>query len=75
MSEKMTYEKSMTELESIVKKLSDGKLSMEEGLDLYGKGIDLAKKAIVSLDEFKGKIEILNKDFSEFQIGVEDDDD
>lgn len=77
----MNYEKNVRELEEIVKKLSNEKLSMEEGLSLYEKGIALAGESLKELTTVKGKIEILNKkledleSMSEVEIDEDDDDD
>ena len=60
----MNYEKNLKELESIVKKLSDEKMSVEEGLKYYERGISLAKESLNELNNVKGKMEILNKDLS-----------
>ncbi len=68
----MSYDKSINELEKIVNKLSDEKLGMEESIDLYSKGILLAKDAMKELSIFKGKIDVLNKDMSELESETED---
>ncbi len=68
----MSYDKSINELEKIVNKLSDEKLGMEESIDLYSKGILLAKDAMKELSVFKGKIDVLNKDMSELELETED---
>ncbi len=67
----MTYDKSINELEKIVNKLSDEKLGMEESIELYSKGILLAKDAMKELSVFKGKIDILNKDMTELETETE----
>ena len=71
----MTYEQSMAELEKIVEKLSGQKLTIEESLTLYKEGISLAKIALQELDQFKGSIELLNKDLSEMEVALEEDGD
>lgn len=71
----MKYEKNIKELESIVAKLSDDKLALEESIELYAKGILLAKESIIELDTLKGKIELLNKDLSKLELEIEDADD
>lgn len=68
----MSYDKSINELEKIVNKLSDEKLGMEESIDLYSKGILLAKDAMKELSIFKGKIDVLNKDMYELESETED---
>lgn len=75
----MNYEKSVRELQEIVEKLSTEKISVEEGLALYEKGIALAMESLKELNEVKGKIEILNKKLEDLEsmeeIEVDDDDD
>ena len=71
----MTYEKAMEELESIVDKLSNDKLGIEESLTLYAQGIASAKNAMEALNEFKGKIELLNKDLTELDVALDENDD
>ena len=77
----MNYEKNVKELEKIVEKMSSEKLSIEEGLALYEKGIALASESLKELNEVKGKIEILNKKLEdleasdEIDIDESDDDD
>lgn len=71
----MKYEKNIKELESIVTKLSDEKLPLEESIELYAKGLLLAKESIVELDTLKGKIELLNKDLSKLELEIDDADD
>lgn len=71
----MKYEKNIKELESIVSKLSDEKLPLEESIELYAKGLLLAKESIVELDTLKGKIELLNKDLSKLELEIDNADD
>lgn len=71
----MKYEKNVKELENIVAKLSDEKLNLEESIELYSKGLLLAKDSIAELDALKAKIELLNKDLSKLELQIEEDDD
>lgn len=71
----MKYEKNIKELESIVSKLSEEKLPLEESIELYAKGLLLAKESIVELDTLKGKIELLNKDLSKLELEIDNADD
>ena len=71
----MNYDKSIEALEKVVEKLSEERLGIEESLELYSKGIKLAKEAMEALSVFKGKIEILNKDLSELETETEIGDD
>ena len=75
----MKYEDNIKELEKIVEKLSTGKLSVDEGLALYQKGIELARESMNELNGAKGKIEMLNKELesleAETEIESDEDDD
>lgn len=71
----MSYDKSVDALEKIVEKLSKEKLGVEESLELYSKGITLAKEAMNELAVFKGKIELLNKDLTQLEAETENGDD
>lgn len=71
----MNYEKNAKELEQIIKKLSEEKIGVEEGLNLYEQGLKLAKESIKELNEAKGKMEILNKELEKLQVETELDDD
>lgn len=70
----MNYEKNAKELEQIIKKLSEEKIGVEEGLALYGRGLELAKESIKELNEAKGKMEVLNKDLEKLQAETEVED-
>ena len=56
----MKFEEILAELGSISAKLEAGDLSIEEGIGLYNKGLELSKKAIEILKEGKGKITLLS---------------
>lgn len=59
MSKAIHFEKSMTELEEIVKQLDRGELSLEDCLKQYEKGINLARKCQDALTQAEQKIETL----------------
>jgi exodeoxyribonuclease VII small subunit len=61
MSEK-SFEKSLAELERIVEKMEEGKLSLNESLSLFEKGVKLARFLREELDKAEKKIAILLKD-------------
>lgn len=54
--EKMNYEKSIKKLETIVDKLENGNLSLEEMIKLYEEGTSLAASCAKSLDAAQLKI-------------------
>ena len=63
------FEESIKELEEIVNKLESGEASLSESLELFEKGIGLAKNCNKMLDEAEKKVSVLiggeKKDFDE----------
>lgn len=59
MAKAIQFEKSMSELEDIVKQLEHGDLSLEDCLKQYEKGITLARKCQDALKQAEQKIEML----------------
>lgn len=52
----MNFETTFSELEEIVKKMETQKISLDESLELFNKGIELSKKCLQYLGDSKGKI-------------------
>lgn len=71
------FEKSLKELEDIVKKLETGELTLEESFDFFQKGVDLSKVCSKILDDTEQKVNILIKNEEEeivqevFDLNVE----
>ncbi len=63
------FEKSIKELEEVVNKLESGDASLSESLELFEKGIKLAKDCNKMLDDAEKKVSVLvggeKKDFDE----------
>lgn len=63
------FEKSIKELEKIVNKLETGETTLSESLELFEKGINLAKECHKMLDDAEKKVSVLiggeKKDFDE----------
>src|ERR1700730_11473941 len=55
------FEAAIAELESIVKKLQDGDLALEQSLALYERGVQLSRFCHARLEEAERRIEILNE--------------
>jgi exodeoxyribonuclease VII small subunit len=53
------FEGAIAELESIVKKLEDGELALEQSLILYERGVQLSRFCHARLEEAERRIEIL----------------
>ena len=55
------FEAAIAELESIVKKLEEGDLALEQSLQLYERGVELSRFCHKRLEEAERRIEILNE--------------
>jgi exodeoxyribonuclease VII small subunit len=55
------FEAAISELESIVKKLEEGDLPLEQSLALYERGVQLSRFCHARLEEAERRIEILNE--------------
>ncbi len=57
----MSYEEKMDLLESIVKKLESGKLSLEESIEMFERGTSLAKECYETLKNAEQKITLISE--------------
>jgi len=55
------FEAAIVELETIVKKLEEGDLALEQSLVLYERGVQLSRFCHARLEEAERRIEILNE--------------
>ena len=55
------FEAAIAELESIVKKLEDGDIALEQSLALYERGVQLSRFCHGKLEEAERRVEILNE--------------
>ena len=55
------FEAAIAELESIVKKLEEGELTLEQSLALYERGVQLSRFCHARLEEAERRIEILDE--------------
>ena len=55
------FEAALTELDSIVKKLEDGDLPLEQSLQLFERGVQLSRFCHARLEAAERRIEILNE--------------
>ncbi|PCJ31102.1 MAG: exodeoxyribonuclease VII small subunit [Gammaproteobacteria bacterium] len=56
---KLNYEDSVTELESLVTRLEQGDISLEESLKLYEKGVLLTRDCQDALQTAEQKVQVL----------------
>jgi exodeoxyribonuclease VII small subunit len=59
---KDSFEGSLSRLEEIVRELEGGEKGLEESLELFEKGISLAKGLSKQLEDAKHKVEVLTKE-------------
>ncbi|MBI3401378.1 MAG: exodeoxyribonuclease VII small subunit [Acidobacteria bacterium] len=55
------FEAALAELESIVKKLEEGDLALDQSLALYERGVQLSRFCHARLEDAERRIEILNE--------------
>ena len=55
------FEAAIAELESTVKKLEEGDLSLERALELYERGVQLSRYCHTRLEDAERRIEILDE--------------
>ena len=55
------FEGAIAELESIVKKLEEGDIALDQSLALYERGVQLSRFCHARLEEAERRIEILNE--------------
>lgn len=56
-----TFEASLEELETIVRRMENGDLSLDESLDLFERGVALARRCRERLDNAERRVEMLVK--------------
>ena len=56
------FEDALKDLESVVTRLEDGDIPLEESLKLFEEGVKLSRLCAEKLDEAEKKVEILMKD-------------
>jgi len=57
-----SFEKSLEQLEDLVRELESGNMGLEDSLALFEKGVTLAKDLAKRLEEAKTKVESLSKE-------------
>ena len=55
------FEAALTELDTIVKKLEEGDIPLEQSLQLFERGVQLSRFCHARLEEAEKRIEILNE--------------
>ena len=57
-----SYEKSVAELERIIREMESEDISLENALKLYQRGVDLLKGCHKQISEVQQKVELLDKE-------------
>jgi exodeoxyribonuclease VII small subunit len=55
------FEAAIAELETIVKKLEEGDLTLEQSLELYERGVTLSRYCHTRIEDVERRIELLNE--------------
>lgn len=63
----MKFEELIKNIEEITKKIESGNVGLDESIELYDKAMKDCKECYNMLNNAKGKIEILNKEFAELK--------
>lgn len=63
----MKFEELIKNIEDITKKIESGSIGLDESIELYDKAMKDCKECYNMLNNAKGKIEILNKEFAELK--------
>lgn len=62
--ENKSFEKNIQELQDIVQKLEQGELSLEEGVELFKKGLSLSKSCKEQLEKAKYEVQVLSEELN-----------
>ena len=68
---KLTFERAIEELESIVKRLEDGKVPLEESVAIYERGEALKRRCEELLRQAEARVDKITTDASGQPIGTE----
>jgi exodeoxyribonuclease VII small subunit len=60
-SKKPDFERSLSRLEEVVRKLESPQLSLDEAMKLFEEGVNLSRECQKQLEEAEGRVEILLK--------------
>ena len=55
------FESATAELDSIVRKLEEGDLPLEQAMQLYERGVQLARFCLAKIEDAERRIELLNE--------------
>jgi len=55
-----SFEEALAELETLVERMEDGELSLEDSIKTYERGVALGRSALKALDAAEQRVRILN---------------
>jgi len=61
----VAFEEALTELESLVERLEEGELSLEDAIKTYERGVALGRTALKALDAAEQRVQILDQESGE----------
>lgn len=61
-AKKESFESSLEQLETLVRQLESGEKPLEESLELFEKGVTLARGLTKQLEDAKSRVEVLTKE-------------
>lgn len=64
----MSFEALLKELETIVARLENQNTTLDEGIELFNKGIALSKQCMTVLNDSKGKISRLKQELDQITL-------
>ncbi len=65
---KEKFEEAMTKLESLVRKMEAGEMTLEESLKAFEEGIRLSRLCAARLDEAERRVELLMRENKEITV-------
>ncbi|SEM25903.1 Exodeoxyribonuclease VII small subunit [Syntrophus gentianae] len=65
---KEKFEEAMTKLESLVRKMETGEMTLEESLKAFEEGIRLSRLCAARLDEAERRVELLMRENKEISV-------
>jgi len=74
MSEKLTFEQALGQLETIIKRLEEGDIPLEEALDIYQKGMELSKTCHDKLKHAEEKLTKVLTEEGEKEFTIDEED-
>lgn len=69
----MDFDKNIKDLEEICEKMENENLPLNEGVELYEKGVVIAKECYSELSKVKGKVTVIKQDLDKYKEELLDD--